>query len=254
MRACSLILLFILYLGSSLAHAENLSGTITAPNGTPVCALVLASGRSVFSCSPVGQYTLNNLPTEQDGTIKLAVYADGFRPFAQRLTTFGNVPVVLRRQYDNGLSDISSLDGVYTLMRTTVQSNDGQIFDSFQPGIGASGTLTISGSRYDVSITVNAFGQTAVSSGGATIQSDNDFSLTFADDLGPVYDVALVERGRKLVIMSNLNVVGITAIEANYWLRVASPAPSAFSAASFAEPSVPVFAGAAAGGALEFLQ
>ncbi|NND67535.1 MAG: hypothetical protein HKN19_08110 [Halioglobus sp.] len=241
-------------MGSSLAHAESLSGSITTPNGTPVCALVLASGKSTFSCNPVGQYSLTNLPTEPDGTIKLAVYADGFRPFAQRLTTFGEVPVVLTRQYDNGLSDLGPLDGVYTLLRTTVQANDGQLFDSFQPNIGASGTLTISGSRYDISITVSVNGQSTATTGGATIQSDSGSSLTFADDLGPVYDVALVERGRKLVIMSNLNIVGIAAIEANYWLRVSSPSASAFSASSFTEPAVPVMAGAAAGGALELLQ
>jgi hypothetical protein len=55
------------------------SGTINSGN-TPVCALALANGQSMFSCAEnLGQFSLN-VPPDQDGNITLMVFADGFKP------------------------------------------------------------------------------------------------------------------------------------------------------------------------------
>jgi hypothetical protein len=58
----------------------DLSGFIRTANGQDICAMVLASGQYVFSCNPIGEFTLINLPREQNGTVKRQIYADGFLP------------------------------------------------------------------------------------------------------------------------------------------------------------------------------
>ena len=66
----------------------DLDGFIENLAGTPLCTMVLASGQYMFSCNPDGEFSLTNLPTEPDGTIKLQVYADGFRPHVATLNSF----------------------------------------------------------------------------------------------------------------------------------------------------------------------
>lgn len=58
----------------------DLSGTIKTADGTDICAMVLASGQFTFSCNPPGVFSLTNLPSESDGTVKRQIYADGFFP------------------------------------------------------------------------------------------------------------------------------------------------------------------------------
>ena len=55
------------------------SGSITI-GGTPVCALVLANGQSMFSCGGAGQYSLD-VPLDHDGNVTLMVFAAGFKPY-----------------------------------------------------------------------------------------------------------------------------------------------------------------------------
>jgi tol-pal system protein YbgF len=57
------------------------SGSITI-GGTPVCALVLANGQSMFSCGGSGQYSLD-VPLDQDGNVTLMVFAAGFKPYKE---------------------------------------------------------------------------------------------------------------------------------------------------------------------------
>lgn len=64
----------------------NLGGTIRTSDGTPVCAMALASGQFMFSCNPIGDFSLSNLPREADQTVKLQVYAAGFLPYIVKLT------------------------------------------------------------------------------------------------------------------------------------------------------------------------
>lgn len=64
----------------------NLSGMIKTSGGMPICGMVLASGQFMFSCNPVGYFSLSNLPRETDNTVKLQIYADGFFPYVVKLT------------------------------------------------------------------------------------------------------------------------------------------------------------------------
>ena len=75
----------------------DLSGTIKTLNGQDICAMVLASGKFMFSCNPVGDFSLTKLPRENDGTVKRQIYADGFFPKVDVLTGSSNAAVILTR-------------------------------------------------------------------------------------------------------------------------------------------------------------
>lgn len=64
----------------------DLSGTIKTDTGLDICAMVLASGQYMFSCNPIGDFSLAGLPREPDGTVKRQIYADGFLPKINVLT------------------------------------------------------------------------------------------------------------------------------------------------------------------------
>jgi len=94
------------------SFSEDLRGTVTTADGTPVCAMVLASGQYMFSCDYQGAFELNNLATEPDGTITLQVYADGFFPNVTSLSEFFPQTVIM--QPANGSSDGTELPGIRT--------------------------------------------------------------------------------------------------------------------------------------------
>ena len=73
----------------------DLGGTIKTPDGTDICAVVLASGQLTFSCNPIGVFSLTDLPRDQDGTVKRQIYADGFSPKIDILNDSTNEAVVL---------------------------------------------------------------------------------------------------------------------------------------------------------------
>jgi hypothetical protein len=75
----------------------DLSGTIKTDDGTDICAMVLASGQFMFSCNPIGVFSLTDLPRENDGTVKRQIYADGFFPKVDVLTDSGSEAVVMTR-------------------------------------------------------------------------------------------------------------------------------------------------------------
>ena len=75
----------------------DLSGTVKTASGTGICSMVLASGQFMFSCNPIGIFSLNDLPREQDGTVKRQIYADGFFPEVDVLTDSVSEAVVMRR-------------------------------------------------------------------------------------------------------------------------------------------------------------
>ena len=75
----------------------DISGTIKTAGGLDICAMVLASGQYIFSCNPIGDFSLTGLPREQNGTVKRQIYADGFFPKIDILTGFSNDAVVMTR-------------------------------------------------------------------------------------------------------------------------------------------------------------
>ena len=86
----------------------NLSGKVQTtfffPDGgaevVPVCAIVLASGQFMFSCDPIGPFSLNNLPREADGTVVRQIYADGFFPSVTTLAESGVETITMERAFD----------------------------------------------------------------------------------------------------------------------------------------------------------
>jgi len=75
----------------------DLAGTVEDQGGTPLCSLVLASGQFMFSCNPNGPFSLLDLPTESDGTVKRQVYVDGFFPNVETLPGSADETVVMTR-------------------------------------------------------------------------------------------------------------------------------------------------------------
>jgi len=75
----------------------DLGGTIKTADGSGICAMVLASGRFMFSCNPTGVLSLTDLPRENDGTVKRQIYADGFFPKIDVLSGSRNDAVVMTR-------------------------------------------------------------------------------------------------------------------------------------------------------------
>ena len=75
----------------------SVGGTIKTIDGTDICAMVLASGKFIFSCNPPGKFSLTNLPKENDGTLKRQIYADGFFPRVDILADSTNDAVIMTR-------------------------------------------------------------------------------------------------------------------------------------------------------------
>ena len=82
-------------ISTNVVPPVDLSGTIKTPDGTAICAMVLASGKYTFSCNPVGVYTLSGLPRRTDGTVKRQIYADGFFMKAENFMDSTNEAVVM---------------------------------------------------------------------------------------------------------------------------------------------------------------
>jgi len=60
--------------------------------------MVLASGQFMFSCDPIGVFSLTDLPREPtDGTVKRQIYADGFFPEITVLPDSVDEAVVMTR-------------------------------------------------------------------------------------------------------------------------------------------------------------
>ena len=75
----------------------DLTGTVKTANGTDICSMVLASGQFMFSCNPIGVFSLTDLPREQNGTVKRQIYADGFFPKVDVLPDSVDEAVVMTR-------------------------------------------------------------------------------------------------------------------------------------------------------------
>ena len=203
------IVVAISFFCSANAIAVDLEGLVTTTGGARVCALVLASGRTTFSCNPSGPFKLVGLPTEPDGSIKLQVYADGFLPYAETIRDFSFQNVVMTRAgscpVDDGLSDTSPLDGTYSLLRDTNYFDYDYPFvlDSASQDFQASGTLNISGDRYAIDVTLVLNGQSEFLSGSGTLRVDGIF-LIFDEFTSDLSAQIVIERGGKLTLFENL--------------------------------------------------
>jgi hypothetical protein len=75
----------------------DLAGSVKTKDGMDLCSMVLASGQFMFTCNPVGQFSLNGLPRENNGTVKRQVYVDGFFPKIDVLSGSVDETVVMTR-------------------------------------------------------------------------------------------------------------------------------------------------------------
>ena len=217
-KTIRLSLLFLTSLASANpTFSADISGQVLTTGSQPICALVLASGRNLFSCNQ-GQYSFVNLPLEPDGSINLQVYADGFLPYIKNIRQFGpQPPVVMLPSVDNGLSDMSSLQGVYAFLRASVVYDDGTTFDTTAaPGITASGTFTITGNRFNQTLTFNNNGQPSVSEANGTFV-DLGYAVRLSQAGFLDSDALLLNRGSKLTTMNDFPGYA----EVDQWRKVA---------------------------------
>ena len=225
----TLALILIVLSCSPRSFAVDLRGQVATSDGAPVCALVLASGRSMFSCAPLGSYSFTGLPTEPDGSVNLQVYARGFQPFFQRLSTFGTQNVLMTLAgglppVDDGLSDLSPLDGTYRFIRFTVLYDNGDFLDSALDNVSATGTFTILNGRTTQSASLIINNNSIPVSVSGTVKADLGYALIAGNsNNAPDSELSLVERGRKLVTVVNTTAVGNNYTEIDYWEKVAGP-------------------------------
>lgn len=72
---------------SSRADWAVVSGNIES-NGTPLCAMILINGQSMFSCNQnLGRYSLE-VPIDNNGNITLQAFAAGFQPYKEPVGWF----------------------------------------------------------------------------------------------------------------------------------------------------------------------
>ena len=89
--------------GAPVNLSGNIETVVAGGQGAevkPVCAMALASGEFMFSCDPIGEFSLENLPREADGTVVRQIYADGFFPSVTTLTESGVETVTLDRAFN----------------------------------------------------------------------------------------------------------------------------------------------------------
>lgn len=225
MKRNSILAVLVLVLFSMKSFAADISGQVTTADGVPICALVLASGKSMFSCNPIGQFSLEGLALEADGSINLQVYADGFMPFYRSLTQFGDQSVVMTYAGScpvdsDGLSDRSPLDGTYTLARASITYNDNLIVDTAGGIISVEGTMTITGNVVTQVVSITFNGEVSNYASSAEL-GDYGYYWELIEEgyPDPMY-LALVERGQKVVTEFNTNQIGGDFSEVDHWVKV----------------------------------
>jgi hypothetical protein len=168
--------------GAEPAEAEglvDLSGTVETAGGTGLCAMVLASGKFMFSCNPNGPFSLTGLSRANDDTVKRQVYVDGFFPDIQVLTESVSETVVMTRSG--------------TCPSYNTPSNPGDFPGSAGKRIDISGSILLQDTQTPICAMVLANGQFMFSCGGSgsyalniPLDSNGRFKLqVYADGFAP---------------------------------------------------------------------
>ena len=158
----------------------NLSGDVENSGGTGLCAMVLASGKFMFSCNPNGPFSLSNLPRESDGTVKRQVYVDGNFPNVEVLQGSVDETVVMSR--------------AGTCPNYNAPSNPGDFPGDAGKRVNISGTVLLQNSGTPVCAMVLANGQyefSCNSSGSYSLNipldGNGQFKLqAYADGFAPI--------------------------------------------------------------------
>jgi hypothetical protein len=158
----------------------DLNGTVQTNDGMDICTMVLASGKYMFSCNPVGVFSLTDLPREQNGTVKRQIYADGFFPKVDVLP--------------------DSIDEAVIMTRSGTCPNYNTLYDSaFMPGsagkrIDISGKILLQDSETPLCAMALANGQYMFTCDGSgnyslniPLDSNGQFKLqVYADGFAPI--------------------------------------------------------------------
>jgi hypothetical protein len=104
------------------ADRVNISGNVTF-NGVPICAMVLANGVYMFTCSGDGSYSLD-VPLDEEGNITLFGFCEGLPPYQKVFSTSDVDPG------DNSGGGTDNSDGVAHGSGTDVTIIDGMTFSS----------------------------------------------------------------------------------------------------------------------------
>ncbi|MER2583548.1 MAG: S8 family serine peptidase [Candidatus Competibacter sp.] len=129
----------------------RLSGRVSL-NGIPVCAMVLANGKSTFSCDGSGRFSLADVPLDDAGQITLFAWADNMNPYK---TVFAPSSISTDMEV---LMTASPCDG-------TGENTGGSI--SGLQNSALSGIIRLSGTSTPVCAFVLANGQSTFSCDGA---------------------------------------------------------------------------------------
>ena len=170
-------------MNTSSAGPVDLTGSIQTKDGTDLCSMVLASGQFMFTCNPVGQFSLNGLPRENNGTVKRQVYVDGFFPKIDVLSGSVDETVVMAQSG--------------TCPRYNALYDPAAVPDSAGKRIDISGKILLQGSQTPICAMVLANGQFMFSCDGTgnyalNIPLDNNgqFKLqVYADGFAPTIQV-----------------------------------------------------------------
>lgn len=121
---------------SSAVQWVELEGKVSTPDDTPLCAMVLANGQHVFSCSPAGEYSLS-LPLDEFGEITLFCFVEGLVPYKAVLEGDPGVhDIVMSTFPGRGLDFLEKIYPMYTDM------NENGINDYVEAGSHYSGIGT----------------------------------------------------------------------------------------------------------------
>lgn len=110
-QVLGLLLLFLGSIQGALAVERAIIDGTVLFEGTPVCAMVLANGSSMFSCSGNGSYELD-VPLDGNGEITLFSFAAGFAPFKQVLTPVEAVNYTVDMARDAGSPTLDVVQNV----------------------------------------------------------------------------------------------------------------------------------------------
>ena len=142
--------------------------------------MVLASGQFMFSCNPVGVFSLNDLPRKPDGTVKRQIYAAGFFPKTDTLT-------------DSSVNEAVVLTRSGTCPNYNVPSDPGFFPDSAGKWIDISGSVLLQNTQTPICAMVLASGQHMFSCDGTgsydlhiPLNSNGQYKLqVYADGFAP---------------------------------------------------------------------
>ncbi len=81
------VLLLVWPVQSESAERVPVSGKVMFGD-TPLCAMVIANGQNMFSCSGDGSFNLS-VPLDANGEMTVMAFAQGFAPFRQTITPAG---------------------------------------------------------------------------------------------------------------------------------------------------------------------